>query len=589
MKRLLSILILLSFVAASAFADEVQFKEASDCARAFFAMAQKKPVNSVSVKNVAYSKIMKSGNDKPAFYVFNNASGKGFVIISADDNARAVLAYSKDQSFSPSTKMQSNILQWLVGLEKQISYVRSSKIKASKESAEEWKTLRNMSGWDVRPIVLLNTALWNQGIPYCWQCPVVGGYYCVTGCVQTATAILMKYYNHPSGPTQDIVGGYYLGADESGQWVSKTVPASRRYDWDNMLDDYNNGYSNVQGNAVAALMADLGVMQNAMYTTSSTGAYSFNLSDNLIQYMGYNKNARYRMRDNYSTKDWTDMLRADLDASHPVIYGGISNSGGHCFIVDGYAENDFFHINWGWGGMSNGFFAIDVFQSDVQGIGGNTDGSAFSFNQDAQFGLYPEKGEPYNPEYILQMDDMQLFQANDGRYYISAYNVFNMGDATIGPSVTFKIKQMGVNYAQTLYSTTTSVTIERTYGYTRLDLGYFSGVSRFRLGDYLTLTFKPSSSANDIAFRYNPEMVRGVIPILDAAFIECKDSYSAGEIFEKKIFYGDNMPESVTWFLDGNIINGDIRLTAGHHVIKALLKYPLSGCQETIVREVDVN
>ena len=59
---------------------------------------------------------------------------------------------------------------------------------------------------------------------------------------------------------------------------------------------------------------------------------------------------------------WENMIYSDLKAGHPVYYDGVngSNTGAHAFVVDGYSSDGFFHLNWGWGGMSNGYFRSNL-------------------------------------------------------------------------------------------------------------------------------------------------------------------------------------------------------------------------------------
>ena len=47
-----------------------------------------------------------------------------------------------------------------------------------------------------------------------------------------------------------------------------------------------------------------------------------------------------------------------IDRLGPVVYSGYGKEGGHAFVVDGYDEQDYLHVNWGWSGQDNGFFAV---------------------------------------------------------------------------------------------------------------------------------------------------------------------------------------------------------------------------------------
>ena len=44
-----------------------------------------------------------------------------------------------------------------------------------------------------------------------------------------------------------------------------------------------------------------------------------------------------------------------------------SSSVGHEFVCDGYDGNGYFHFNWGWGGMSDGYFLLDALNPGAVG------------------------------------------------------------------------------------------------------------------------------------------------------------------------------------------------------------------------------
>ena len=61
----------------------------------------------------------------------------------------------------------------------------------------------------------------------------------------------------------------------------------------------------------------------------------------------------------YNATDCKNLLKSELDARHPVYYSGSGTDGGHAWVCDGYRNSDSkFHMNWGWSGVSNGYFTI---------------------------------------------------------------------------------------------------------------------------------------------------------------------------------------------------------------------------------------
>ena len=69
-------------------------------------------------------------------------------------------------------------------------------------------------------------------------------------------------------------------------------------------------------------------------------------------------------------------------------------------MCDGYDTGDYFHINWGWGGMSNGYFLITALNPTVQGTGGSSSG--YNIGQDMLIGLRrPVEGSEIVPSLLF--------------------------------------------------------------------------------------------------------------------------------------------------------------------------------------------
>jgi hypothetical protein len=83
------------------------------------------------------------------------------------------------------------------------------------------------------------------------------------------------------------------------------------------------------------------------------------------------------------------MIYKEMAEERPVLYGGSSISGGHRFIIDGYDGKGLFHMNWGWGGMSDGYFVLSLANPDELGAGGGTSNDGYSYDQNAIIGLKP--------------------------------------------------------------------------------------------------------------------------------------------------------------------------------------------------------
>ena len=279
--------------------------------------------------------------ESPAMYVFENEGG-GYVIAAADDVASPVLGYSLEGRF-PDSDMPVNMKSMLDWYERLIVYARAQ----GWESAPAPAGGMPVSGNEVK----LKTARWGQGSPFNDLSPSFDGVKCPSGCVATAQAIIMKYYNYPERGN-GVLPGYDYTFDWNGRRYSQHIDGyslGNTYDWDNMPDDPYNCTS-YQAAQIAQLLYDVAVMSEMCFTPEGSGAGSPSPLK-LTQFFGYDKSMRFLERSFFSTAQWEQMIRDEIDAGRPVFHCGFNPDGGHAFVMDGYKDR-YFSINYGWSGGS---------------------------------------------------------------------------------------------------------------------------------------------------------------------------------------------------------------------------------------------
>ena len=299
------------------------------------------------------------------FYIFSADSG--FVIVAGDERVIPILGYSKTSPFV-TENMPENLRWWLEGYEGQIQEVMDNSIPATAEIATKWSCLKTGEAEPMRgnrSVELPLTTKWDQGAPYNDSCPITsGGAQCVTGCVATAIAQVLKYWNYP---TQGL-GSKTLEATQAFGSVlhPECYPihvdfSATTYDWQNMDNSLTSSSPQEKIDAVATLMKHCGVAMNMNYGTSREGGSESTLSyaDSICKYFDYSSCASFYSQVNYSDDEWIAMLKNEIDHSRPVLYRGTDDDGegGHAFVFYGYS-NDKFQVNWGWGGSSNGLYEI---------------------------------------------------------------------------------------------------------------------------------------------------------------------------------------------------------------------------------------
>ena len=282
-----------------------------------------------------------------AYYVFTGKDGRGFAIIAADDAVRPVIGYSATARID---QMPDNLKSWLGNKQEEVALARKQHLMPNDQTKALWQSAQVKTN---ESVVLLQTAEWGQSAPFSDECPRSFGQRCLSGCVATAYAILMKYYEYPAmgrGTTLQYKG-------ESGINVASRN-LEHAYQWEEMPLSYKEGSTEAQRKAVAELMADIGAslqLDYGRYATVGTPAHF-----GLLQNFDYNIGL-YRMHEGMDDQEWAEMLRKELDNEHPLIYRSETADGseGHVYIVDGYDSEGMFHINWGWDGDYNGYFALD--------------------------------------------------------------------------------------------------------------------------------------------------------------------------------------------------------------------------------------
>lgn len=189
-----------------------------------------------------------------------------------------------------------------------------------------------------------------------------------------------------------------------------------------MIDRYNNGeYSNVQADAVALLMKDCGVSLNMNYGPVS-GASIYSYTPAFKNYFRYS--SRTVNRSGCETAEFTRIITDELQEGRPIIYCGTGEDGGHAFVVDGYDTNYFLHVNWGWGGYSDGYFDMNYMDPAGLGIGGGS--GAFKWSQGIVLARPLKDGvEPY--EFIQQLCFV-LFNDVQGGIFCKQEMPANKGD-----------------------------------------------------------------------------------------------------------------------------------------------------------------
>lgn len=497
-------------MSAMLFAERVSLEDAALVANHF--MNVESSVNGAK-KAPAKRMVRKATAEDAQYYIYENANGEGWVMIAANDIVRPVLAYSNTGHFRTENQPR-NIKGWLQSYDKQIRFAEEKGYVAGEETKQEWAALRK--GAKIKqatPVVapLIQTG-WDQDAPFWNLCPKKSGSSCYTGCVATAMAQVMNYWQWPK-----------IGTGSHSIKVNSTTYTANfgatTYDWDNMLNTYGNSATEVQKTAVATLMYHCGVAVDMSYGTASeggSGAYTIDYNGYwsgrgtmcaetaLTQFFGYNSETvtgYYRdgsdedgMR-SWTKSEWIAMLKTELDAARPIMYAGAgcddpndeNSCYGHSFVCDGYDDANYFHFNWGWTNWCDGYYDVDAMVTNDPGSGGGN--GEYNLQQDVIVGIMPPAGADVN---VTWMADGVLFDqtvATRGILTLPATTPDGCANGKVFVGWTSEENYESADTAPTFVKAGTSLTADATYYAVYADAEEGAGST--------TITFTPGTDQGE--------------------------------------------------------------------------------------------
>ena len=340
------------------------------------------------------------------YYIFNTTGNKGYVIVSGDDRTTQILGYTDDGSFDPNN-VPANLKAWLENYNQQIAALDKMGITGGDFTTP--RPTRN----SISPMI---TSHWDQAGPYWNHCPEfmdidengdTVGELAYTGCVATSMAQIMNYYKHPMRCSQ-IIPSYivtFYWQEEYGAFETDPLDPIF-FDWDNMRDNYTGAETEAQKDAVAWLMLYAGCAAHMQYGLNASSTSDPYIPTALNDYFNYDAKLVYRS--DYDQQSWEEMIYQELAAGRPLIYNGRAGSGGgHSFVCDGYAYGDYYHINWGWGGLGDGYFVLSVLNPYAGGIGAASSSEGYNIDQTAIIGIQPGySGTPAEIDHRLTVFNM---------------------------------------------------------------------------------------------------------------------------------------------------------------------------------------
>lgn len=399
---------------------------------------------------------LRSAVSNPPFFIYNIGDRQGFVIVSGEDATKTILGYADEGAFR-TDNMPDNLRNWLNFYQQEIEAVRaaSSTVTSEVSTAATGTTV-------VAP--LLGDVKWNQTDPYNLLCPleVSSSTHALAGCVAIAMAQIMKYHRWPLTGT----GSHsYTDANFGAQSVdfSKTT-----YDWDHMLGTYTSTVTTTQESAVSTLIYHCGVAVDMAYSTEGSSSTISKAAEALVNHFGYDAELQRYERPYYSSEEWNSLIKNELNKAQPVYFSASSDGGGHAFVCDGYDSNNLFHINWGWGGASNGYFELSSLSSNNPGIVGAA--PEFCYFQSILANIHKADAVSKTTDQILVYKTGLTSSVPSVSKINSSSFAITLSFANMGTSAS--LIRYGIGYVQEGSNTLTKLVENSSTNYSTIALGY---------------------------------------------------------------------------------------------------------------------
>ena len=322
-------------------------------------------------------------NGQACFYVFATQP-KGFVIVSADDRMRPILGYSTESNFT--AQLPDGLMTFFDNYKAGFAQMVENQDTRTEEAVSDWTRLAETGKINdekiTRGVPPLMRSIWNQTDLYNNMAPedpasIFSGH-CKSGCVANAMSQIMRYWEWPrSGEGQY---GYNAESAYGSYGWQEANFGEAVYRFELMPDFLDFASPQAEVDATALLEYHAGVSVSMGFGANASGAYSEDVGPALEAHFKFSPDWNHRYNEDDKAQ-WHDDLRANLDGGMPLYYASSGEDGGHAYVLDGYDDNGLFHLNWGWAGFDNGWYAISGFYLTYH---------SFPWWHNAIFNLHPE-------------------------------------------------------------------------------------------------------------------------------------------------------------------------------------------------------
>ena len=320
------------------------------------------------------TEICRDNGNVVLLYIFD-LQPKGYIVLSADSDLPPVIAYSFTDNFWSDVSENNILLQILIAdIE-----LRLENIKNLPENIIESRNLLWNKFLDEENENLINTDFeqwppegttstggwletkWHQNSPFKDFCPMDGDKRSVAGCPAVAMAQILNYHKTTNNVAFNDSDDYYHSYgnrfwidDDHEEYDFPSFPELNDY-LDTLAYHYDNQLL-ITDEDKATLNFACGVAATQVYASGGSGTFGVDQAYDAYIRFGCDT---VELLDESNT-DLYERVSQNMKDAFPAHLAVVTPSwnAGHNLVIDGYNTDDYYHLNFGWGGTYNGWYLI---------------------------------------------------------------------------------------------------------------------------------------------------------------------------------------------------------------------------------------
>jgi hypothetical protein len=317
-----------------------------------------------------------TGDQRPLAYIMS-LDPRGYVVVAADDGLPPVIAYSLESNFRDDVGPDNPLERFItVDLRSRLAALPLFDPARAESQRRAWSELADgtfargprFDQWPpagTTPTGGWLASNWTQDPPYNALCPrdlAHGGARSLAGCPAVAMAMIVNYYATIHGTSFASGDRYWHSYAGNSYWIPD---AAMQYGFPDFAT--LNGYlqtltqhwdqsTPLTNTDKAALTFACGVAARQVYSASGSGTFGVDQAYDAYQRFAFDGSRLVLDSDPELYPDMARQMRDAQPAHLAVVDPGWTT--GHNVVVDGWNTDNYFHLNFGWGGAYNGWYLL---------------------------------------------------------------------------------------------------------------------------------------------------------------------------------------------------------------------------------------